>query len=412
MIRFYVIVFLWFSLFSWAYSEHPTDNGNDDETSLITNSALNLVEGMQTSVAEMTKLELRVLMQAKSGLLERPVAAGEFYVLARAYFNQGNYPEAARIAECGIDVSPDSFAGSRCHLLLGNLCMAKGEFVHATKQFRLADESVQALLKEKSHDDYLRMRVILLERIGYCAFLANDQKLSTNAYRELVDSPALAPFAEADRLLNANVELAREAASRQDNSTAASYYSRVEVIANSESVSAERAIRILYEKVRSQWPDAQNTERVAALKKLWNEPRFRDTKGVIVIGDELSFNYYFSTPVQHKVFDQHIDQHITELLKRIRPLMENTKTITREFDCIYGVSLILAIDSYRAQLRSKLSDELVQEFEKFYKDRDLPMSFPSDRPTPHIDRIPFIYRSSVPTHFERSQQRQQDKRDL
>ncbi len=395
-------------LVSVVQAEHPDGIGNNDEVSITVNAISNALEELQTNQAELTKLELRVLLQNKSGLLDDRMAASELYVLARAYFQKGDYAEAARIAESGLDVSPKSFAGSKCHLLLGNLCMAKGEFALAEKQFRVADEAIKVLIAEKPHDELSRMRVILLERVGYCASISDHTAKSAEAYRELVETPELALFIEDERLLNANVELAREATSRNDVKAAAVYYSQVEAIAKSDKVSAEYAIRVLYERVRATWPDVASSDRVQSIETLWNDPRFRNTRGVLDVGDELNFHYFFTVPIRRKQFES----VSKELISRIRVYVKMSKSVPKELDSLYGVSLLLAIDSYRAQSNAPLADELVKEFEAAYRGRDLPMSFPKDRPAAQIDRIPYIYHSSTPNHFLQSQQRLLDIRDL
>ena len=390
------------------------DEGATDDVSIVLNAIKNAVDSLETSVAELTQRERRVVTQSSLGLMDKRIAAVELYALSTAYFNAGDYVETERLAMAAIDLAPNTVTAANCWIRIGHVAMTRREsFKPSVRAFQNADKILKALIADKPHDELFQLRSLVLDRMGFVCDCTQQPEQSCKYYRELLDTPDVARCAGLEGIVVANQVLASNSALIGEVKTSLKHYDTLVKLADSGKIPPEKALPLLILRIKTRWPDVAAADRIQAFEELWNSETYRQEIGILVVGDELLSHFYFTRPIHKLKFEK----LFADFFARVDGFQqvftkEQISAQVNSYDSVLGTALVMCADYSASKADKKASDRFVEMFEKEFKGMDPLFSIPVDRPEKRLASITTTYQSTMTRHWAAYQQRLEDLRNL
>ena len=397
-----------------GWAGEGVDEGATDDVSIVLNAISNAVDSLETSLAELSQRERRVVSQARLGLMDKRIAAVEHYALSSAYFNSGDYVETQRLAEAGIDWAPNSVTSAKCWIRIGHVAMTRREsFKQSVRAFQNADKVLQALIANKPNDELFKLRALVLDRMGFVCDCTQQPEQSCKYYQELLDTADVARCAGVEGIVVANQVLASNSAQIGDVKTSLKHYDVLAKLADSDKIPAEKALPLLILRIKTRWPDLAAADRIQAFEELWNSEKYRKEIGILVVGDELLSHFYFTRPINKLKFEK----LFADFFARVDGFQqvftkEQISAQVNSYDSVLGTALVMCADYSASKADKKASDRFVEMFDKAFKGRDPKFSIPVDRPEKRLASITLMYQSTMTKHWAAYQQRLKDLNDL
>ncbi len=395
-------------------ADEGADQGATDDVSIVMNAISNAVDSLETSIAELTQRERRVVTQSSLGLMDKQTAAIELYALSTAYFNSSDFVEAERLAMAGTDLVPNSYIAAKCWTRVGHVAMTRREsFKLSVKAFQNADNILVALLADKPNDELFKSRALVLDRMGFVCDCTQQPEQSCKFYRELVDTPDVARCAGTERLLVANQVLASNYAQVGDVTTSLKFYDELARLSDSNKIPPEKALPLLISRIKTRWTDVDAPQRIQAFEDLWASDKYGRSVEILAVGDELLSHYYFTRPINKPRFEA-----VSELFfSRVNGFQQlytpnDINTRVNNFDSVLGTALVMSADYAGSKADKKAHDRFVDMFNKTFESTDPTFSIPVDRPQVRLSSISLIYQSNMTKHWAAYQQRLKDLKDL
>ena len=331
--------------------------------------------------------------------------AGGLYVIASKRLSAGNAPEAMRVAQVCADLAPASLLAARCWLLCGDAsAVTHPDLPLSIRYFERADAALRERLRQLPEEaEALRLRAIAVQRLAQTKDRFGRTAEAIEHLRELTGTSPLAQAQPpADRLratLSLGVLLHKSGLHGQAHRMLAI----ARDLGTSEAVPSVEALQALVDASCQHWPEGTDPARLAALRELWETPRFRKLPTWFVVGDELASAYHFAEPRSVAEFELVSREFLTSLSSVLAALPEPSDQ-RASLESLYATNLLLAVDS--AQSRSDVSEvaRLVALFETQFDGRDIQFTSPLDRPAQRLHRIGEIYRTTMTGHAEQLRQ--------
>ncbi len=330
--------------------------------------------------------------------------AGGLYAIASAYQDQGQSPDAARLAQQAADLAPGSLLTARCWLLCGQAwAVTSPDLPLSIRYFERANMALLDRLNGHPDDaQVFPLRAKVLQQLSQteARFARKDEAIEH--LRELTDKTPVAQALTPGERLRAMVSLGQLLSQTGHNEEAARWLSRACEYGTSDAVPAAEALLALADSARevALAPSASSYD---ALRKIWETQRFESLPEWFQVGDELTSAYFFHEPPQLADFELVVGKLLIALPLAIEAQPPET-TLRSELESLYATNLLLAADAARSRADQSEVARLVKLFETTFHGRDVNFTSPLARPAVRMHRITEIYRSTMSGHAEQLRQ--------
>ena len=351
------------------------------------------------------RAQRHLLLRLNNSAERQLEVAGGLYAIASKHLSAGHSPEAIRVAQVCADLAPGSLIAARCWLMCGDAsALAHPDLPLSIRYYERADALLRDRLSRQPDEiEALRLRAIAVQWLAQAKGRFGRTEEAIEHLRELTDSSSLTQAQPpADRLramLSLGLLLHKSGLGGQAN--------RILTVAQdmgtSDAVPAAEALYALVDAKLQQWPDVTDPSRQAALRELWDTPRFQKLPEWFQVGDELASAYFFSEPRQVADFEL-ISRELLTSLPGVLASLANDSEQRMLLESLYATHLLLAVDSATSRSDASEVARLVSLFETQFDGRDIQFTSPLDRPAQRMHRIGEIYRTTMTGHVEQLRQ--------